>query len=443
MGDMLKAAIIALGMLWAAAAQAADLLQIYQQAQTQDAVYASARAGWQAAQEKLPQGRAALLPNIGLTADTEFNDRDIQFREPSPNSGTTHFNSNGIALQLTQPLFNMQAFALYDQAKTLVAQSDAQLVQAQENLITRVAQAYFDVLLAQDNVALAKANTAALGEQLAQAKRNYDVGTGTIVDVNDAQARSDLAHAQEISAQNDLEVKRRALQQITGKPAPELATLGPRFTVTLPQPANMDKWVDQAYTASPQVRTAELQLQFARQDIDRARSGHYPTLDAVASYGRTGVGSGAQGGVGNDTTNAIVGLQFAMPIFQGGLIRSQVREAVANEQKAQDDLENARRSTALATRQAFLGVTSGAAQVRALDAALKSSESSLQSNKLGQKVGVKTEIDVLNAQQQLFNTRTQLAQAKYSYITSLLSLKAAVGTLGKKDLVKINSWLVH
>ena len=423
------------------AAPAADLVEVYRQARDADAVYAGARASWAAAQEKLPQGRAGLLPSANLAASTQYNDREIRFRDPAIPAAAGQFNSNALTLSVTQPLYRKQNLVAYEQGKTQVVQADAQFALSAQDLILRVAQAYFDVLLAQNNVELAAAQKAAISEQLAQAKRNFEVGTATITDQHDAQARYDLTVAQEIAAQNDLEIKRRAVEQIIGRPAPGLALLGAQLALSQPEPNQMDPWVREATSASLQVLINEAGLAFARQEVERSRGGHHPTLDAFATYSDSSSGSGLQGGFGTDTTTKVIGLQLALPLYQGGLTASKVREALANEDKARQDLENARRSAELATRQAFLGVTNGVAQVQALQAALVSSQSSLDSTRLGLEVGVRTQVDVLNAQQQLFSTRRDLAQALYNYVLSLLKLKAAVGKLTEDDLGKVNGWL--
>jgi len=404
-------------------------------------VYASARAAWSAGQEKLPQGRAGLLPQLNLSASTQYNERDIGFRNPASAATAGQYNSNGVMLSLTQPLFRAQNYTQYEEAKTLVAQADMQLALAAQDLILRAAQAYFDVLLAQNNVELAGAQKAAIAEQLAQAKRNFEVGTATITDQHDAQARYDLTVSQEIAAQSDLEIKKRVVEQLIGKPAPVLALLGKRFVLSQPVPGAMAPWVADAEQSNLQIRINEAGLTFARQEVTRNRGGHLPTLDAVASYSESGSGSGLQGGTGTDVTTKVIGLQLALPLYQGGLTSSRVREALANEDKARQDLENARRSAVLATRQAFLGVANGVAQVKALQAALVSSQSSLASTRLGLEVGVRTQVDVLNAQQQLFTTRRDLAQATYNYILSLLKLKAATGRLSEDDLLQVNAWL--
>ena len=421
-------------------APAADLISIYREAQTADAVYAGARASYMAGQEKLPQGLSGILPAVTLSANTQYNDRDLQFRSGAPASAA-RYNSNSLNVTATQPLFRLQNWITYEQAKNQVSQAEAAFLQVAQDLIVRVAQAYFDVLLAGDNVALAAAQKTAFSEQLAQAKRNFEVGTATITDANDAQARHDLAASQEIAAQNDLEIKKQALRQITGRIPPELAKLSSRFTPVLPNPDNMDNWVEQAGASSLQVKVAQAALDIATQEVSRNRSGHLPTLDAVASYSDTAQGSGVQGGAGFDSTVKYIGLQLAVPLYQGGLTSSKVREALANEEKARQDLENTKRTVAHSTRSAFLGVTNGVAQIKALEAALISSQSSLDSTRLGQEVGVRTQVDVLNSTQQLISTRRDYAQAIYAYAVNVLKLKAAAGTLTEDDLAYVNAWL--
>lgn len=418
----------------------ADLVSIYREALQADAVYASARASLQAGNEKRPQGLSGILPAITLSANTQHNDRDLQFRNNTP-ATNSQFNSNGLTVTATQPLFRMQNWITYEQSKNQVSQSEAVFLQAQQDLIIRVAQSYFDVLLAENNVTLAAAQRVAFAEQLAQAKRNFEVGTATITDSNDAQARHDLAVSQEIAAQNDLQIKKGVLQQIIGRPPQTLATLSSRFTPALPAPNNLDSWIEQARLSSLQVRAARAAADIATQEVSKNRSGHLPSLDAVASYSDSATGSGVQGGPGFDSSTKFIGLQLSMPIYLGGLTNSRVREALANQEKARQDLENTTRTVELNSRSAFLGATNGVAQIKALQAALVSSQSSLDSTKLGQEVGVRTQVDVLNATQQLITTRRDYAQAIYAYAINVLKLKAAAGTLGEDDVITVNQWL--
>lgn len=426
-------------------ALSADLLDVYKQARQADATYRAAQAAWLATQEKLPQARSGLLPQISLSGSTQYNDRSVNFRDPTVPGSDARFNSNNLSLSLTQPIYRRPNLVAYEQGKTQVEQAGHVLAQAEQDLITRVAQAYFDVLLARDNVAFAGAQKTAIAEQLAQAKISFQVGTATITDTHEAQARYDLAESQEITAKSDLEIKQRALELLIAKPAPALAPLGPKLQLLMPEPAVQEKWIDEARSANPQVRTAESNLTLAQQEVARNRGGHHPTLDAFAGHQRSGsgvgTGVGALGGVGTDIRTSNIGLQLAVPIYQGGVVSSRVREAVANEEKTRHDLETARRTSELNARQNYTGVTSGVSQVKALESAVVSSQSSLDSTRLGREVGVRTQVDVLNAQQQLFSARRDLAQAKYAYILSTLRLKAAVGRLTEQDVVSVNAWL--
>jgi outer membrane protein len=420
---------------------AADLLEIYRLALASDPVYSSARASWTASREKLPQGMAGLLPQATLSASTQYNDRDLRFRNPAVAGSQSQYNSNSASVSVSQPLYRKQNFVAYDQGKTQVALADVQFASAGQDLILRVSQAYFDVLLASANLSFTEAQKMAIGQQLAQAKRNFEVGNATITDTHEAQARYDLVTSQEIAARADVEVKNRALEQLIGRSAPALAPPAKNFAPSPPAPNAMEPWVERARANGLAVRIAQENLNFQSQDVTRNRGAHYPTVDAFASLTDSGSGSGVQGGSGTDTNSKIIGLQLAIPLYQGGIVNSRVREALANEDKARQDLENARRSAELAARQGYLGVTSSIAQVRALEAAVVSNQSSLDSTVLGQQVGVRTQVDVLNAQQLLFSARRDLAQARYNYILSLLRLTAAAGELDEEDLQRINAWL--
>ena len=422
----------------------ADLLQVYRDAIEYDAQFASSKAAWQAGQEKLPQGRAGLLPVISASASTVWNDADFQRRMPGAGTVDAQYNTNGYQLTLTQPIFRWQNIEQYRQGKLAVAVADAQFSQAKQDLVLRVSQAYFDVLLAQDSLSLSQAQKKAIAEQLEAAKRNFEVGTATITDTHEAQARYDLATAQELAAQNELEIKRQALRQVIGKVPEVLASLRPQVTLQRPQPDDMAKWVEAAEAGSPLVQAQEAALEIADKEINKQRAGHLPTLDLVAARGRSSAsGALALGivGPGNDTHTSTVGLQLNLPIFAGGAVMSKDREAVALREKARADLDNTRRSAALGARQAYLGVTNGMAQVKAFEQALVSSQSALESNKLGYEVGVRINIDVLNAQQQLYATRRDLAKSRYDTLIAQLRLKAAAGSLGEEDVQAINALL--
>jgi outer membrane protein len=425
------------------AAQAADLLETFKTAQANDPVIAAARAARQAGQEKLSQGRSLLMPSVNLNANTTFNDLTTQFNPAVPpllTGGNDRYNSNGYGVTLVQPLFREQNWAVYSESKLQAMQSDLQFKIAEQDLIVRVAQAYFDVLIAQDSVTLVNAQMNAISEQREQAKRNFEVGSATITDTLEAQARYDQTGAQKIAAENDLEVKRSALQQLINAVPGDLDQLGNNFKPEVPQPADMKKWVGEAEQSNLQLAIAQASTEIADREVARNRGGHYPTIDIVANYSKNNANGGSFG-IGTDTTSKSVGLQLNMPLFEGGAVNSKWREAEANRERARQELENARRNVDLQTRQAYLGVVSGVSQVQALNQALASSQSVLDASKLGQEVGVRTNLDVLNAQQALYSTRRDLYQAQYNYLMSELRLKQAVGTLGLADLEKVNQAL--
>jgi outer membrane protein len=426
--------------------QAADLLQVYRAAQENDASFAAARATAEAGREKLPQGLAGLLPTLGVTGNTQWNENEISRRDGQPVLATgelvakPNFNSNGYTITLSQPLFRWQNWVAYDQSKWLVAQAEANFLQARQDLILRVAQAYFDVLYAHENLKAVRAAKSAIEQQLESAKKNFEVGTATITDSHEAQARFDLAVAQEIAAESDLEVRQRALQAIIGSEPGNLAPVRREATMSPPQPASMKDWVEAAESGSITVQVQQAVLEIASREVDRQRAGHYPTVDLVANKGNsTTFGSTLTGQLDTDFQN--IGIQFSLPIFQGMGVVSRQREASANRAAAEANLEAARRNAALAARQYYLGVANGTAQVRALRAALVSSQSALESNKLGYEVGVRINIDVLNAENQVYVTRRDLAKAMLDTVMSQFKLKAAVGSLSEDDVVAANGML--
>ncbi len=426
-----------ISILWHCSLQAADLMGIYQEALTQDPQYRSARAAYQAAEEKLPQGRAGFLPNITFSATRQVQEVETSF------SGTNIIQNRGLVLSATQPLFRMQNIVIYQQSKIEVSKADAQFVVAAQDLILRVAQAYFDVLDAQIDVEVAEAQKKAILIQLEQAKRNFEVGVSTIVDTNEAQARHDLVISQEIAARNALEIKKRTLQGIIDR-FPENLVGAKEIAVDLTnlRYSSMDEWVHVAEEKNFALKIQQAAYEIAQQDVKKVWAQHYPTVDLVAQYSdQTGVG-GAITGRGIDLTSKSIGLQLNFPIFQGFSVQSQVREALALQNRALHDLENARRNITLQIRQQYLNVTNGIAQVKALKQALKSSQSQLDSTILGQQVGVRTEVDVLNVQQQLYSAKRDLAKAYHSYLMSRLRLSAEAGELDEDTLTQINAMLI-
>jgi outer membrane protein len=429
----LKPLFIALTLALAPAAHATNLTDVLRDAQAYDAQYAAARAAREAGQEKAVQGRAGLLPNVNLGGNVRYNSL-----ESSLPGGDADYDSNGLALSAAQPIYRKQNQVLYAQAKEQVKIADMQFRVAEQDLILRVAQAYFDVLESQDNIAFINAQKSAITEQLAFAKRNFEVGTATITDTHEAQARFDLAVAQEIAELNSLNIRLRALEKLIGKPAGTLDTLVAPAQLKAGS-GNIDDWAARAAEGNLQAEIQRIAKTIADQEVDRNRAGHHPTLDAVASYA---INNGQNFGPQQvDTRVASVGLELNLPIYQGGLTSSRVREAVANQEKARQDLENATREASLQARQAWLNVNSGVARVRALEQALVSTKAQLDSTKLGLEVGVRTNLDVLNAEQQVLSASRDLAGARYAYLLSLLSLKAAIGSLSPADLAELDQHL--
>lgn len=435
-----------LSMVGHVSVQAADLMRIYHEALTQDAQYRSARAAHQAAQEKLVQGRSGLLPNVtlsGFRTEQQVNADNIFTGAGTINPQAVTIHGRGVTISATQPLFRMENIIIYQQSKNEVGRADAQFIVAAQDLILRVAQAYFDALDAQIDVEVAEAQKKAILVQLAQAKRNFDVGTATIVDTNEAQARHDLIISQEIAARNALEIKKRTLQGIIDRFPEHLeGTRDVAADLAKLQYATMEEWVHAAEDKNFSLKIQKAAYEIAQQEVKRMWAQHYPTVDLVAQYSdQSGVG-GAITGRGIDLVSKSIGVQLNVPIFQGFSTQSRVREALALQEKALNDLENTKRNIILQVRQQYLNVTNGIAQINALKQALKSSQTQLDSTVLGQQVGVRTEVDVLNAQQQTFAAKRDLAKAYHGYLMSRLRLSAEAGELDEDRLLQINAMLI-
>jgi len=419
-----------------------DLLQIYRDALANDPTYAAARANWAATQEALPQARAGLLPVLSLLGLANQQDFKENLHSDPALNFVQRFPTYSYTVSASQPLYRAQNWISYDQAKQQVSQADYVLASTQQDLILRVAQAYFDVLLAQFNMEVLQSQKAAVNENLAQAKRNFEVGTATITDTNDAQAKYDQIVAQEIQAQNDLDNKIATLRAIIGRTPNELKRFSGQYQPELPNPSALEPWIDRSIRENYQVRVAQSNYDIAALEVNRQRAGHYPTLDLVASYQQGYSGGAASTNVSasfaSDQRLSLVGVQLNVPIYQGGLVNSRVTQAIANQDAARQNLEGARRSAQLLAQTSFTGVTSGVAQIKAFEQALKSAQVSYDSNKLGLEVGVRTNLDVLNQQQQVYQTRFNLAQSYYNFIINALKLKQSVGALSDADVERVN-----
>lgn len=421
-----------------------SLIDIYQQALAHDPTLASALSANQAAQEIIEQGKALYRPTVNFNASATATQSDIRFIgsgfNPFRVEGRSNFEGYTYGLEARQPIYRKQNLVQMDQSKTQVGQADKQLHLSQQDFILRVTQAYFDVLIAQDKINLIIAQKAAILSQLEQAKANFEVGTATITDVNEAQARFDLVSAQEIAAINEHQIAKHAVQAITGETPQKIATVKADIkTARLDQ--SMDKWLEVAAQNNLNIQIQQEIAKFSEQEVERLSAGHLPTLDAVASYNNN-YANGSATGTGSELKMGVIGLQLQIPLYQGGAISSRVRQAVLSKQKAQDDVEIVRRKTELETQRAYLNLSSSIAQVSAYEQALISSQSQVDSTQLGYEVGVRTSVDVLNAQQQLFGAKRDLLQARYNYLVNIIRLKAISGVVAEADLADINQQLV-
>ena len=418
-------------------AHAESLLDLYQSAQAYDAAWQSAKAQYDANLFRADQAKAGVLPTANFAAGATRSHLDINNPEVQRAFGTQN-----TTLSASQPLYRPANLATFEQGKRQVELAQAQLTTAAQDLILRVSQAFFDVLAAQDTLSFVRAQKVAVAEQLASARRNFEVGTSTITDTREAQARYDLVIAQEIAADNDLRVKRLALDTQVGKPDVQPNSLPVLPELPLPQPPDVNAWVQQSEENSPAIQQARTNVEIAQLETEKAKAGHKPTLDLIASYNVTRNQNGSlQTALNSRSNSGNVGLSFNLPLFAGFAVENRIRETLSLEEKAQADLEATRRSVAQATRAAYFGVVSGQGQVKALEAAEASSQSALEANRLGYQVGVRINIDVLNSQSQLFQTKRDLAQARYNVLLGHLKLRQANGTLTPEDLSRLNAQL--
>lgn len=421
-----------------------SLTDIYRQALARDPQLASALSANRAAQELIEQGKALYRPTVNFTAGASASQTDIRYINTNFNpfrvQGRSNFEGYNYGVDARQPIYRKQNLIELDRAKTQVSQADKQLHLTQQELMLRVTQAYFDVLIAQDRIDLIAAQKIAILSQLEQAKANFDVGTSTITDVNESQARYDLAQAQEIAAKNDLQIALRTIQAITGEMPQKLASVRADIK-TNPLEQGMEQWLEVAAINNLNIQIQQDAARLAEQDIARQQAGHLPTFDAVASY-TDNYANGSANGIGSELQSAVIGVQLQVPLYQGGAISSRVRQAVYNEQKAKDDIEIARRNAALETQRAYLNLSTSIAQVKAFEQALRSSQSQVDSTKLGYEVGLRTSVDVLNAEQQYFLAKRDLLQSRYNYLINIIRLKSVSGIVSEADLADINQQLV-
>ena len=428
---------LAISAAFAGSAQAQSLMSLYETARGYDAAYKAAQSQYTANLSKGDQAKALLLPTIGLSANV--NKTEVELLAAAQ---TVTSQSKAATLSASQPLYRPANFANYQQGMRQLELASVQLKAAEQDLMVRLSQAYFDVLVSRESLDFVKAQKVAVAEQLAAAKRNFEVGTSTITDTREAQARYDLVLAQEIAADNDLRIKRLALNQLVGLNNIEPKSLSSKAKLSGPDAQSLEQWVQQSAEQNPTVIQSRAALDIAKLETSKAEAGHKPTLDLVAGYTPTRYknGKGINSSQIDSNTNSVT-LSFNMPLFAGFATQNRIKETVALEDKARSDLDAAERNVAQATRSAFFGLQSGLGQVNALQAAEASSQSALDANKLGYQVGVRINIDVLNSQSQLFQTKRDLAKARYDVLLGQLKLRQAAGTLTEADLASINALL--
>ncbi|MEY4977703.1 MAG: outer membrane protein TolC precursor [Pseudomonadota bacterium] len=426
---------LALSSAFASAAQAQSLTQLFEAAKAYDAGFKSAQAQYQANLSRAEQSRAALRPTAALSSSMSESDVDNQTSPRASGQSAPRV----VSLSASYPLYRPANQANAAKAEPLMALAAEQLRLAEQDLMVRTAQAYVDVLNAQEALTFVQAQKTAVSEQLAAAKRNFEVGTATITDTREAQARFDLVLAQEIAADNDLRVKRLALDQLTGVQNAKPLPLAPEAAVQIAGANSVDAWVQQGLQSHPSIRVSQHNLALARLDQQAANAALRPTVDASASYAMTRYGNRLST---NFSTNvATVGVSLNLPLYTGGANENRIKETLALQDKASQDQEAAQRTVSQATRTAFFGVQSGLGQIKALEAAERSSQSALDANKLGYQVGVRINIDVLNSQSQLFQTKRDLAKARYDVLVGQLRLRQAAGVLQLTDLQALDGLL--
>ncbi|MFU8838064.1 MAG: TolC family outer membrane protein [Thiohalomonadaceae bacterium] len=427
------ALISAVLLLGAAPGHADTLLDIYRLALQSDPQLRAAEAGWKAAQEARPQSRAGLLPQLNAGAELVNTRRDIS------GGSEDRFNSHGYSLELSQSLYNHRNYVGLRQADAVIAQADAAYQAARQVVILRVAEAYFNLLSAKDDLNTAEATKLAISQQLRQTQQRFEVGLSAITDVHEAQAGYDAAVAAEIAAQNGLDVANEALREIIGREPGSLASLGESMPLISPQPANIEEWVNTALQQNLALLAADAGTRIAAEGIKLRQAGHYPNLGLFASHAFSDTTDDPM--QGSEVNRTQIGVRLSVPLYSGGLTTSQTREARALYEQATEGLEQQRRATVRDTRSAFLGVMAGISQVQARRQALSSAQTALEATEAGFEVGTRTMVDVLGAQSQRFLAQRDYSRARYDYALASLRLKQAAGMLEEQDIVEVSSWM--
>ncbi len=416
-------------------AGAENLVQIYQLAVENDAQIKEAKATRDSALESKPQAVAGLLPTLALSGGTDRVHTNVV--NPAASKGSSKYTNNSLTLSLSLPVFRKDLWVRLDQSDDTIAQAEATYAAAQQDLIIRTAQAYFDILSAKDSLKFAKAETAAIARQLDQAKQRFDVGLIAITAVHEAQAAYDQSQADLILAENALNNAWEALYEIIQKKVKALANLDENIVLSKPNPQSVERWASTALQQNLSIKAAEKAASLARKNVKLQQAGHYPTLDLVGSHTRSRTNKPS----GSEANTASVGLEFSLPLYAGGGVSSLTRQARYDLVAAQENLDKQRRSVTRQVRDAYREVLASISAVKALKASTVSSKSALEATEAGYEVGTRTIVDVLNSQRDLYRSLKNYSDVRYRYIMSGLRLKQAAGSVALEDLNQITAWL--
>jgi len=428
-----------------------DLISLHQEALRNDSLLSSARFQNQAAQELVKQGKSLFLPSITMNASFDKQNKERKFLTPSLPSNDllsgkkSNYKTYDYGVTLKQPLFDYSAYAEYKKILAQTSLSDKQLIKTQQDLIFRISKAYFETLLAKDQVDLLQYQRAAIQEQLSKSKAQFEAGLISVTDINEAKTKKALIEAQQISAIQKLKIKKREIQIITGKLPGKLTPLNPVITFTgIDNLA--DDWIRIAQENNLELQIKKDEIKIAESEIDSRRSGHYPTIDAIASRSRNwdkgGYPYGATKNEGMRSYSDTIGVEISIPIFSGGMTSSRVREAVLLKSKLEEDQDYLKKGIELKVRDYYLSLQTNFAEIKAYQQAMEASMLQLESTQLGFEEGLRNSVEVLDAQQILFNAKLNMLEARYNYIMNFINLKLSVGMLSIADLDEINQYLM-
>ena len=440
---MVAMAMTASTMTVSAQSSALDFKQVYQAALEQDATIRASRAAADSGRERLPQARAGLMPQVSASAGRNFNSLDTTSPNILGELGTINdrYFSDNKSVQLRQPLVNMQRWLQFEQAKSMVAETEATLDRDLQNLVVRVAGAYFEYLMSDEQLELVLAQKKMYTSLVDAAKKGIVAGSGTRTDIDDAQARLDMASAQELEARQNQDQTRRQLEVLINQPVASVAKLNvPALKLVGPVPASLDEWTSRAEKNSPEIKAMQARLEAARREVSKSQAGHLPTLDAVAQWSNSGSENITR--INSRYENKSIGLQLNVPLFSGGYVNSTIRQAVAEQTRAEETLEALRRDLGVRVHKEFRGVSEGVMRVRALEQAVRSADQMMKSTQMSFKAGSRTQLDVLNAQQQYTMALRDLAQARFVYLMSKVKLASLAGDDAVASVDDVNGSLL-